>query len=448
MKYGNFCNQGRTNINMGDYLQFWAVSCLYEQMGVPDSDVRYIGQCEAIDYCGETMILPINSSIHLFTKEGKIAISPDITPVFLGIMITTVERYDDVDSFLQEPHNRDYFLRYSPIGCRDETTYDYLVKYGIPAYINGCLTVTFPKVSELPGKSVIFADVPKDLLEWIPDWMLNSHIIFRTQQKNFTEEEIRDYPRVFDFVRSSYDFLKQNAKLVVTSRLHVALPCTAYGIPAILVKDHVDTRFSFIERYLPIYDCDRYADINWSPEVPDIEPLKERLINLAINRIQVAVETVKSGELLTAEFKARSKQGAYTNSHTSFHQAGYRFTEYAKKYWVVKEKAIKYALWGVNANTAEYWKNFIESQYPNAELVAVLDRYKQGSLSDISIPLQNPDALACMPDVCVIVCAISARSDALNLFKHLEFTPDRYVFVSDEFLTREDITAKLFSWRH
>ena len=437
MKYGNFCNQNRTNINIGDYLQFLAISRLYKQMGIPDCDICYIGQRDAIYYQGEKLILPINTSVHLFVKEGKIAISPDIIPVFLGIVITTTENDSDIDAFLQDKYNHSYFLSHSPIGCRDETTYDYFTRHDIPAYINGCLTATFPKIHKLQGESVIFTNAPKDLLQWVPGSILRSNIIFTTQQHYFNEEDIQDYHKIFHFVQSSYDFFAQNAKLVVTSRLHVALPCTAYGIPVILAKDIFDTRFSFIERYLPIYNRDQYKDIDWYPKAPDIEPLKERLVNLAISRIETAMEIAKATDFITREFKTRNRQVAYENSHSSLHKTGYRFNEYAHAHWESKKGPIPYALWGVKADTVEYWRRHIESQYPNAKLSVIFDRYKQGEL--LGVPIQNPDVLADMQVLFIVVCAVSASDDALSLFRRLKISEDRFVIAADRFISQADL---------
>jgi len=441
MKYANYCKSVSNSINIGDYIQFFALSFLYEQMGISDRDICYIGLNDVVNYDGDEIVLPINFSIQHFVKDGRIAIPPQVTPVFLAVRLTTVSRHIDPDVFLNDEHNRNYFIRYSPIGCRDEMTYNYFEKYGIPAYINGCLTAVFPKSHELSGKNIVFADAPRNLLQWIPENLLNSEIVFTTQQYSFSEHEIKDYRKIFDFVRSKYDFYKKNAQLIVTSRLHVALPCTAFGIPVVLAKDSVDERFSFIEKYIPIYDNEHYREINWSPEVPDIEPLKNYLTNLAISRIKTVMETAKNGNTLTSMFQARKKQEKYKDSHMITHRNGDRFEEYASKYWTPKgNKVIKYGLWGANAINAEYWKHLIETKYPNAKLSAMYDRYRKDEL--FGIPFVTPDALADLPDVCVIVCGISATADALRLFKRLGITEERYAIVSDCFISQDDISDK------
>lgn len=444
MRYANYCNTGKTSINIGDYLQFLAITYLYEQMGIEERELQYIGLQDVIDYDGEDIVLPINFTINNFIVNGKIAISPRITPVFLAVQLIALDSYLDIDRFLQDEHNHAYFLRYAPIGCRNEVSYHYFKKYGIPAYINGCLTTIFPKCKEPAGGAVIFADVPKSVLPWIPSSILDSDVSFTTQQYIFHEDEIKDYKNIFRFVKSKYDFYQKMARLIITSRLHVALPCTAFGIPVVLVKDKVDIRFSFIEKYIPIYDRDHYQDINWFPAVPDIEPIKEKLINFAIERIKVAGtagECATKGAWLTSLFEAREKRLHYEDPHKVTHQNGYRFEEYASKYWKNKNgEPICYALWGVSANNADYWKNLIETKFPNAQLAAVFDRHRNEKL--LGLQMSSPDTLKDMDDICVIVCAVGATEDALALFQEIGLNESRYCIVADCFVTQDDIRNK------
>lgn len=444
MRYANFCDVGRTSVNIGDYLQFITITYLYEQMGVKERDIHYIGLRDVIDYDGEDIVLPINFSINNCIVNGKIAISPRITPVFLAVILPTLDSYLDIDRFLQDEHNHAYFLRYAPIGCRDEVTYQYFKKHGIPAYINGCLTATLPKYNGTAGGAVVFADVPKSVLPWIPKSLLDSDVLFTTQQYVFHEDEIRDYQKLFHFVKEKYEFYQKEARLIITSRLHVALPCTAFGIPVVLVKDKVDTRFSFIEKYIPIYDREQYQNINWFPTVPDIEPIKQTLINLATERIKAAAICANNGSLLTSLFEAREKRLNYEDPHVVTHKNVYRFKEYAQKYWKSKNsETIRYALWGASTNNADYWKNFIETNYPNAKLTAVFDRHRKEQLLEFSI--SSPDNLKDMDDLCVIVCAVGATGDALALFQELGLDESRYCIVADCFVTQDDIRNRQVS---
>lgn len=442
MKYANFFDTTRININIGDYLQFMAVHNVYRHMGVAEEDIYYIDFRDVMEYNGEELILPINFSVHDFIRNGKIAISPKITPVFIALMLDTVDASMETGAFLSDAYNRDYFLKHAPIGCRDIFTYNLLQKYGIPAYVNGCMTATLPRYSGKPGEKIIFADAPHALLPYVPEALLDQECVVATQQYHFTEDEVKDYRRIFQFVASRYEFYKQNAKLVITSRLHVSLPCTAFGIPVILAKDYMDARFDFISNYIPVYDRTRYQDIDWQPAVPNIEAMKRRLIDLAASRIRAAMHCAQSSWKATTVFlNAQDMKIQYAVPHVAFHKNGGRFLAWAEKHWdAAQTEPIPYALWGASANSADYWKELIEKNYPAAKLTAVFDRYKKGEL--FGLPLESPDNLADLPDVAVIVCAAGATSEARALFRRLGLEESRYCIVSDCFMTERDLLRK------
>ncbi len=437
MVWGNFYDSTRVNINIGDYLQFMTVNYIYQHMGIPEKDITYIDFANVTEYDGERMILPINYSIYDFVENGKIAISKRITPVFIALQLNTVNDSINVDEFLSDEYNQQYLLKHSPIGCRDIVTHQYLKKYGIPSYVNGCMTATLPTYSGKRGDKIILADVPDSLLPYIPDSLLKQPCEVTTQQYHFTEQEVKDYQSIYAFVRSRYDYYCKNAKLVITSRLHVALPCTAFGIPVVLAKDYVDTRFDFVEHYIPVYDRKQYAKINWSPETVNYEPFKQQLIAFAAKRIQHTMDCLQQEQLLASVFVNETySEEKYSNPHNIFHRRSYHFEDWAEKYWNSNSKS--YALWGVSAEKALYWKELIQLKCPEAKLVAIYDKYKAGDI--LGMKLQNPDEIKNLPDeTVVIVCAVGATTEAKQLFKHLGWQQNRYCIAADCFVTQEDL---------
>ena len=441
MKYANFCDTGRCNINIGDYLQFLATNHLYFLMGVPDDEVVYLGFKDLANYDGAEVVFPFCYSIIDFVMDGKITISEKIKPVFFAVTLSTVDNFLDLDVFLGDCWNSTYLKHHSPIGCRDEKTYDALIRHGIPAYINGCMTAIFPKYTGVPGKSVLFVDAPKSLLPFIPEHLLGD-CEFSTQQYHFQEYEIKEYREVFEFVNSKYSYYSKTARLVITSRLHVALPLAAYGIPVVLAKENIDGRFSFIEKYLKIFNPESYDDINWTPEAPDFEDTKKLLIEHALGRIQNNTDKTdleKLEQKLTGFFRSRTIACDYKESHTTTHKNGYKFDEYADEYWN-HEMPIKYALWGASENNADYWKNHIESKYPNAELAAVFDSFREGEL--FGFPYQHPDKIINYNNIYAIVCSVGAVEAAIKLFKKLGIGESRYCITSDSFISDFDIHEK------
>lgn len=442
MKYANFCDAGRTSVNIGDYLQFIVNDYLLRSLHVPEEEIVYLGFKDLADYDGEEVTFLFCYSIIDFVKDGRIAISEKITPVFLAVTLSTIDRFMDVDRFLCDEYNQAYLKRYSPIGCRDEITYKMLRKHGIPAYINGCMTAVFPKQAINPGEKVLFVDAPRELLSFIPESLLGQ-CEFSTQQYYFSKEEIADYKKIFQFVSEKYKHYVKTAKLVITSRLHVALPMAAVGIPVILAKDNVDGRFSFIERYIPIYGRECYSEINWEPGAPEWESVKELLLTHALGKIQKNIadsELEKMEQTLTELFQTRNSRNVYKASYSVTHNNGERFDSYAEKYWK-KSGRIQYAFWGVSENNLEYWKQYIAEKYPEAELVAVFDSFREGKL--LGFPYQHPEAIAEYPDICIIVCSVGAAQAALKLFRQYKIPECRYCITSDCFIGSEDIKEKL-----
>lgn len=437
MVFGNFYDTTRININLGDYLQFITINHVYNYMGISDADIHYIDLADVMDYEGEPMILPFNYSIHDFIRDGEISISPHITPVFIALQLDTVDQPVDLDKFLSNPKNQAYLLQYSPIGCRDITTYQYLSRYGIPAYINGCMTATLPKYAGSKGDKIILVDAPNALRPYIPDSVLRQNCEAATQQVHFTQQEVNDFRGIYSFVKSRYDYYRKNAKLIITSRLHVALPCTAFGIPVIFAKDHIDTRLDFLEKYFPVYSQERYAEIDWEPNTVDYEPLKQKLIAFAASRIQNAADCLQRGNEFTSVFLGENKPvQQYGNPHRAFHKNEHRFERWAKEHWKTEKK--RYALWGVNEDNAAYWVKFIQSKYPGAELAGIFDRYKQGSV--LGTTLKNPNDIENLPeDVVVIVCAVGATSEARQMFKRLNWGTGRYCITADCFIMQDDL---------
>ena len=81
---------------------------------------------------------------------------------------------------------------------------------------------------------------------------------------------------------------KNEAALVITTALHCASPCTAMGIPVVLLCENEEQmgRFSALKNIIPIYNLDdlKNKNINFYPKAVDIEKLKEyMLLNLRLS---------------------------------------------------------------------------------------------------------------------------------------------------------------------
>ncbi len=151
----------------------------------------------------------------------------DIIPIYYGFHITP-----NAGEFFTSAECVAHFKKWQPIGCRDRGTMELLRNAGIDAFYSKCLTLTFPKRSvepvngktflvDVPGSYKKFGDVVR---------ITHEHKLDGTERKSVRAQELLDRYR-------------DEAKLVVTSRLHCALPCQAMGIPVIFVMHTIQREY-------------------------------------------------------------------------------------------------------------------------------------------------------------------------------------------------------------
>lgn len=118
-----------------------------------------------------------------------------------------------------------------PVGARDPLTHERLLREGIAAEMVGCATLTLPRYDG-PRQGVVSVDVagPGERVR---------HDIPRTLS---LAEQWEQAARLLERYRTS--------EAVYTSRLHVALPCLAFGTPVWIARPEVrgfPGRFSLLE---------------------------------------------------------------------------------------------------------------------------------------------------------------------------------------------------------
>ena len=118
-------------LNIGDAAEYKVIRQLYGKLGIPDEKTLPLCISELTSYRGEKLIVALNISLDSYVGYNRILeeLSPDIVPVFLGMCFT--------DSNLT-PKQIECLKRFSPIGCRDQRSYDLMQKLGIESYLNGC----------------------------------------------------------------------------------------------------------------------------------------------------------------------------------------------------------------------------------------------------------------------------------------------------------------------
>ncbi|MBI1371011.1 MAG: hypothetical protein GC162_20445 [Planctomycetes bacterium] len=141
------------------------------------------------------------------------------------------------------PDLREFYERHGPVGCRDRFTLERLERAGVPAYFSGCLTLTFPRYDGPRRDHVVFADPfgPGEFARTCANvgdrwWRsIPESIRHNTTFVTHHVEASCPKPKRFALARALLETYRQ-ARLVVTSRLHAALPCVAMGTPVVLIE--------------------------------------------------------------------------------------------------------------------------------------------------------------------------------------------------------------------
>ncbi len=399
----------QNHINFGDHLQNLIIQDLYGEMGIAPEDIYRLDYNEISRYRGEFLILPINQAI---TRSFKKQLSPYIIPVFLGI---------SRDAHAIGAEELDYFKRFSPVGCRDQAVFDRLTRAGVDCYFSGCITLTLPRRSSAPSKGKVFlVEVPAFAKKHLPKYLKD--VAVELQNIAFgTFEEVTGGKTMEQTVKDRYALFEKEAALVVTSRLHVASPCLAMGIPVIVIKEEIDYRFSWLDKYLPLYTEETVDRVDWSPKVIDLESIKQLKKDVAKRRIAETYEAHLAYATLTEWYDLRAQkvqvQKSYSDAVLSF----------VREKWQPEER-FRYAVWGEN-DASERLIQFLQQQYPYAQLEHFYDSYKTSTYH--GKPAIHPREIRPHDDEFIFVTGYTATDVARKLFETIGKSPDTYYLFTE-----------------
>ncbi len=275
--------------NLGDYIQSIATKEIIGEDSIGlDRENLHI-------YYGPNVYLIMNGWFMQNSRNWPP--NPRIKPFFISFHINPSTKNN-----LFSKKGLEYFKKHEPIGCRDIYTHNLFQKRGIKSYFSGCLTLTLnnkKKHFKKEGVLVIGA------LDRMKPKILLKNLFFETIKypyklfKYYRSKKRLDnfliktgFPKV-SFKSQIVDFnqngekqrnllakkqlnLIAQSKLVVTSRLHAALPAIAYGSKVIFLKDgleHINhqSRLRGISDYF--YSCNT-EDLN-SLSLIDVKPKKD-----------------------------------------------------------------------------------------------------------------------------------------------------------------------------
>ncbi len=171
--------------------------------------------------------------------------------------------------FILKDYGAEWLKKIEPIGCRDEGTAELLESYGISAYISGCFALTLKPFADVePHGKIVLVDCQKEVIDFIKKKtkkkiVLASHryavdrlppeVVAYAQEHDRKdiiptshEPAQADEPHKKVFYKGSWSYRRalmegllkfyQGASLVVTKRLHAALPCLAMGTPVLMIN--------------------------------------------------------------------------------------------------------------------------------------------------------------------------------------------------------------------
>ena len=233
MKYGVITH--KTTMNLGDDIQTYAAVKLLPH-------VDYHPARESIDNFTSENNEPVGVLMGAWWLWSKWNWPPAecIYPLLISMHINEYDIYTRGSPIKRDwlkGIGGDYFRAYGPVGCRDTTSMEIFKSCGIDHYLSGCLTLTLPKQKKTAdaGTYACLVDLRPELetkaREWLKDTglkivKLSHHCDYRNTDLTFDQrmEKVEEILTLY-----------QNAKVVITRRLHVTLPCMAMETPVVSI---------------------------------------------------------------------------------------------------------------------------------------------------------------------------------------------------------------------
>ena len=263
MKFG-LLSYNSTPENLGDYIQSIAI-----RQFLPDNFI-FIDREKVKEYDGAQIALVLNG--WFMTHPENWPPSNKITPLITSFHINHTVR----DKILTK-EGIAYLKKHQPIGCRDYYTLAACESKGIKAYYSSCATLALDKKTYIDPKfasELLVAGVLDRILPvfiWNRKKIINSlffnlisllklpYAIFRLVFSRIKLRKLlsKDFKKKVNYsnqvgkfsayseeerFKKAEEHLKKiaNAKMVITSRIHTALPSLAFGVPVLFIEDGLE----------------------------------------------------------------------------------------------------------------------------------------------------------------------------------------------------------------
>jgi hypothetical protein len=271
-------------MNIGDAIQTLAAIHVLKKLAIFSYVI--LDRESLHNYDGEPLVVLMNG--WYMHKIDNFPPSPKLTPIFIS--------FHCADETLIKK-NIDYFKKYSPIGCRDSSTLTKMKNNGIDAYFSGCMTLCFERDLGYRNGMTYLVDVdnnyPKQssdidrlLRKYFP--FVNSFTVEKIEHNVNSRIITQDHQKRLEYAQS---LLKKysKARVIITTRLHCALPCRAFGTNVIFLHPHykADQRFTGLQKIINGSDniMSNYKKMS-TIDYEDVEKIKKQIIEKVTGRIE------------------------------------------------------------------------------------------------------------------------------------------------------------------
>lgn len=241
--------EGLVRNNIGDVLQGMAAAKFLPVTAKPvDRE-----QLSLLDSKARSFLLASGWFMHDFSKFPP---SDAVQPCYISLHVAN-------SALLQNRQVRNHFKKNAPIGCRDKKTLSLFLGWGIPAYYSGCLTITTS-----PRKPILQKEGPCLLVDNIdhpvPEPVLKKLELLTKKEFTRVTHDPADVLLPFeDYVKQGVNHMENllqqycDASLIVTTKIHCALPCLGMGAPVILIHPNPqDPRLDTVRQFIDILSYD------------------------------------------------------------------------------------------------------------------------------------------------------------------------------------------------
>jgi hypothetical protein len=218
----------KSTYNIGDEFQNIAARQFIEEFKTISVERENLS-----DYMGEKIKMIMNG--WYMHNPQKWPPTDNIIPLLISMHISNhlQARNNTIpDQIMLNGKGLKYFQKQNFVGCRDLTTLDLLRKKDINAYYSGCMTLTLKYEEVKRQEYICLIDVSKDIEDFIRKRTTREIIVIKHERENWPT----NYNDRLDEAKKLLEIYRR-AHMVITPRLHGALPCIAMETPVLLVRN-------------------------------------------------------------------------------------------------------------------------------------------------------------------------------------------------------------------